>query len=305
MMFSAGSPGIGHIRIEVYKDPCVDSLIDNHFYNLDFFSRSELAPASASAMYLRGVHAESSTKALFEFIKANPLGVITTAIPSSSHHFLQSSHVPWVLDVYTDEPDAPVKGRLRGHMARQNPQSKAMMEACTNSGTTKLEQDVMILFTGAHHHYVTPKFYTETKPDTGKVVPTWNYAAAQVYGKATIYFDSSAAETSEYLSQQIHDLSQMCETSVMGYTGKDGKPGPWSVADAPERYVDIMKKNIIGIEVSIESIGGKFKMSQEMGQGDREGVIQGFNNLGSDVGTHIAGLVKERGEMKDAEKNKQ
>lgn len=256
-------------------------------------------------MYLRAVHAETSTKALFEFIKANPLGVITTAIPSSTHHFLQSSHVPWVLDEYTDDPDAPVKGLLRGHMSRNNPQSKAMIEACTNSGTNKLEQDVMILFTGAHHHYVTPKFYTETKPVTGKVVPTWNYAATQVYGKATIYFDSAASETSEYLSQHLHDLSQLCETSIMGYTGQEGKPGPWRVSDAPEKYTDIMKKNIIGIVVSIESIGGKFKMSQEMSQGDREGVINGFRNLGSEVGNHIAELVKERGEMKDAEKNKQ
>ncbi|OQE25201.1 hypothetical protein PENSTE_c006G01274 [Penicillium steckii] len=254
-------------------------------------------------MYLRAVHAENSIKALFEFIKENPLGVLTTAISSSSHPFLQSSHIPWVLDTYSDDPETPVKGLLRGHMARQNPHSKAMIESCANSSPGKLEQDVMILFTAQHHHYVTPKFYTETKPATGKVVPTWNYAAAQVYGKATIYYDSAAAETSNYLQRQIQDLSQMCETSVMGHTGQEGKPGAWQVTDAPDRYIDIMKKNIIGIEVSIESIGGKFKMSQELGQGDRQGVIEGFNNLGSDVGTNLAGLVKERGEMKDAAKD--
>ncbi|KAJ5082345.1 hypothetical protein N7532_011388 [Penicillium argentinense] len=255
-------------------------------------------------MYLRAVHAENSIKALLEFIKENPLGVLTTAISSSSYPFLQSSHIPWVLDTYSDDPDVPVKGRLRGHMARQNPHSKALMEACAASSTGKLQQDVMILFTAQHHHYVTPKFYTETKPATGKVVPTWNYAAAQVYGKATIYYDSAAAETSSYLQQQIHDLSEMCETSMMGHTGQEGKPGPWKVADAPERYIDIMTKNIIGIEVSIESIGGKFKMSQEMGNGDRQGIIEGFDNLNSDVGTHISELVKERGEMKDAPKDK-
>lgn len=255
-------------------------------------------------MYLRAVHAENSIKALFEFIKENPLGVLTTAISSSSYPFLQSSHIPWVLDIISDDPDAPVKGRLRGHMARQNPQSKAMIESLSNTSTTILQQDVMILFTAQPHHYVTPKFYTETKPATAKVVPTWNYAAAQVYGKATVYYDSSAEETSAYLSQQIHDLSQMCETSAMGYTGEEGRPGPWSVSDAPERYIDIMKKNIIGIEVAIESIGGKFKMSQEMGDGDRRGVIEGFNGLGSDVGSAIAEMVKVRGEMKDAEKEK-
>jgi len=182
-------------------------------------------------------------------------------------------------------------------MARANPQTKAMIESVSN--TTKLQQDVMILFTSQHHHYVTPKFYTETKPATAKVVPTWNYAAAQVYGKATIYYGSAAEETSKYLSRQIRDLSQMCETEIMGYTGQEGKPCPWSVEEAPERYIDIMKKNIIGIEVSIESIGGKVKMSQELGHGDRQGVIEGFDGLGSDVGSHIAQQVKERGEMKD------
>lgn len=257
-------------------------------------------------MYLRAVHAEHSIKALFEFIKENPLGVLTTAISSPAYPFLQSSHIPWVLDVITDDPEAPVKGRLRGHMARQNPQSKAIIDQVSNSPTAAaLQHDVMVLFTAQHHHYVTPKFYTETKPATGKVVPTWNYAAAQVYGKATVYYDSSAPETSQYLSRQIHDLSRLCETSVMGYTGDEGRPGPWSVSDAPERYIDLMKKNIIGIEVAIESIGGKFKMSQEMGLGDRRGVVEGFEGLGSDVGSNLAEMVKMRGEMKDAEKEEE
>lgn len=250
-------------------------------------------------MYLRAVHAEPSIKALFEFVKENPLGILTTAISSSSYPFLQSSHIPWVLDTFTDDPDAPVKGRLRGHLARQNPQSKAIMESLTAS-PSQLQQDVMILFNGPSHHYVTPKFYTETKPASGKVVPTWNYAAAQVYGKATVYYDSSAESTSQYLSQQIHDLTQLCETSVMGHLGQEGNSEAWEVADAPERYIDIMKKNIIGIEVTIESIGGKFKMSQEMGHGDREGIIKGFDGMGSDVGKDMACLVKERGEKKDA-----
>ncbi|CAI7641633.1 unnamed protein product [Penicillium bialowiezense] len=236
-------------------------------------------------MYLRAIHAEGSIKALFEFIKQSPLGILTTAIPSDSHPFIQSSHIPWVLDEISDDPDAPVKGKLRGHMARQNPQAKVIMENAGQSAS-QLTQD----------------FYTETKPSTAKVVPTWNYSAVQVYGKATIYYDSASPETSSYLSQQIHDLSQLCETSQMGYTGQEGKPEPWTVSEAPERYIDIMKKNIIGIEIAIESIGGKFKMSQESSQGDREGVINGFSSLGSDVGDQMANLIKERCAMKDASK---
>lgn len=254
-------------------------------------------------MYSKSVHAETSLQALFAFIKANPLGVLTTAIPSSANPLIQSTHIPWVLDAYTDDPTAPVKGRLRGHMARQNPQSKSMIEACTESGTNQLQQEVMILFTGADHHYVTPKFYTETKPTSGKVVPTWNYAAAQIYGKATVYYDSSASETSDFLSQQLHDLSQHCETCIMGFTGTDGKSGPWEVSDAPERYIDLMKKAIIGIEVTIERIDGKVKMSQEMSAGDRQGVMHGFKSLESDVGGRIAALVEECGMKKDSQKS--
>ncbi|KAL3255642.1 hypothetical protein ABHI18_008188, partial [Aspergillus niger] len=74
------------------------------------------------------------------------------------------------------------------------------------------------------------------------------------------------------------------------------------VSDAPVPYVEILKKNIIGIEIRIERLQGKFKMSQEMGKGDREGVVSGFEALESDVGKGVAQMVRERGEMKDAQK---
>ncbi|KAF5863012.1 hypothetical protein ETB97_010820 [Aspergillus alliaceus] len=256
-------------------------------------------------MYLRAIHAETSIKALFELIQNSPLGVVTTAIPSTTQHFLQSSHIPWVLDIISDDPNAPVKGKLRGHMARANPHSKTMIDALNEAGlpsASPLQQEVQVLFTTTTNHYVTPKFYAETKPTTAKVVPTWNYAAVQVHGKATIYHDSSAPETSEYLSKQIHDLSELCETSIMGYTGQGDEPESWKVTDAPDRYIDMMKKSIIGIEIIIEDIGGKYKMSQESSKGDRDGVIAGYENLGTDIGRDMAALVRERGEMKDAAK---
>ncbi|KAJ8104411.1 transcriptional regulator PAI 2-type [Lipomyces tetrasporus] len=253
-------------------------------------------------MYLRSVHAESSIPLLLQFVRDNPMGILTTAIPSSAYPLLQSSHIPWVLDV-PDSPDAPEKGRLRGHMAKQNPQTKAIIDSLTAgrapSPTSQLQEEVLVLFNGPYHHYVTPKFYTETKPSTGKVVPTWNYAAVQIYGKATIYYDSASPETSAYLSKQIDDLSRHCETGIMGYTGGE-KEGPWQVSDAPDRYIEIMKKNIIGIEIVIERLEGKFKMSQEMGKADREGVVDGFNNLGTDVGAGVAQTVKIRGDLKDS-----
>ncbi|KAJ5904850.1 transcriptional regulator [Penicillium subrubescens] len=255
-------------------------------------------------MYQRDLYTEPSLQLLFEFIRENPLGLITTAIPSSCYPLLQSSHIPWALNVHSHDVEAPVKGTLRGHMARQNPQSKAMLEEVTNAPNGKLQHDVMVMFTGADHHYVTPKFYTETKPQSAKVVPTWNYTAVQIYGKATIYHDSSLPETWSYLSNQLHDLSQHCETSIMGYTGNRESLPPWSVFDAPKSFIEGKKRSIIGIEITIETIQGKFKMSQDKGHGDRQGVIAGFRNLGSDIGTNMADMIKERGDAQDAKKRK-
>ncbi|KAJ5985743.1 transcriptional regulator [Penicillium canescens] len=251
-------------------------------------------------MYLRAIHADSHIPTLRNFIKNNPLGTVTTAIASSGYPFLQTSHIPWVMDV-TDASSESELGVLRGHMARQNPQAKAMIESAKCAmpdgaqGGVQLDNEVLVLFTAHAHHYVTPKFYTETKPATGKVVPTWNYSAVQAYGKATIFFDNGVAST-EYLSRQIHDLSQHAETSVMGYDGVE-KQGPWKVSDAPDRYIALLQKNIIGIQVDITSLGGKFKMSQEMPENDREGVIAGFESLDTALGKEMARNVSERQEL--------
>ncbi|KAJ4379376.1 hypothetical protein N0V86_005421 [Didymella sp. IMI 355093] len=252
-------------------------------------------------MYLRAVHAETSIATLRQLIRSNPLGVLTTAIPSTRYPTILSSHIPWILDV-EDESSETELGTLRGHLARANPQSKAMidsLEGASRLSGSCLEEEVLVLFTASTHHYITPKFYTETKPESGKVVPTWNYAAAQGYGKAKIYFDSKSPESGAFLSQQIRDLSQHAEASVMGYDGMEGRQGAWKVADAPEKYIELLQKAIIGIEIKLDRLEGKFKMSQESTYGDREGVIKGFEALGSEIGVKMASLVKERGNLKD------
>lgn len=255
-------------------------------------------------MYLRTVHAETSIPALRQLITTYPLGILTTAIPSKHRSTIQSSHIPFLLDIY-DESSTTDLGVLRAHLARPNPQSKSIIEALESQQRPTgsfLEEEVMVLFTSPVQHYVTPKFYTETKPSTGKVVPTWNYAAAQAYGRARIYFDSKAPETGAFLSKQIRDLSRLAEEQIMGYDGKSGRKGAWTVEDAPENYVELLKKGIIGIEITIERLEGKFKMSQELATGDREGVVKGFEEMGSDVGESMAKIVKEQGELKDAGK---
>lgn len=251
-------------------------------------------------MYLRAAHAELNIPSLHKFIRENPLGIIISSLQSPNFPTLQCSHIPWVLDV-TDENSDTDLGKLRGHLAKPNPQSKALTEAVQAHSPSNgpLEQEVLILFNGPAHAYVTPKFYVDTKPSTGKVVPTWNYSAVQAYGKAKIYFDSKNEETGSFLQKQIGDLSKHSEESVMNFTG-GSRPSPWQVSDAPVSYVELLKKNIIGIEIDITRLEGKYKMSQEMGKADREGVIKGFDALETDVGRKIAHTVEERGALKDA-----
>ncbi|KAM5511709.1 Uncharacterized protein FOXYSP1_06509 [Fusarium oxysporum f. sp. phaseoli] len=254
-------------------------------------------------MYIRKDHAETDLRVLRRLVRENPLGLLTTVIssPSGSYPLAQASHIPWVLDIQNEESETEL-GTLRGHLARQNPQSKAIIEEATTKNTQVLQNDVLVIFQSPVHHYIPPQFLVETKPTTTKVVPTWNYAAVQIYGKAKVYVDSKSAETSEYLASQINALTRHTEVNLMGFDGKDGNHEPWKVTDAPERYIELMKKAIIGIEIEIERFEGKFKMSQEETRGDSDGVIAGFRGLGTEAGQRVADLVQERREIKEKAK---
>jgi transcriptional regulator len=210
-------------------------------------------------MHLRPDHAVRDFPTLHAFIQQHPLGIITTSLPSEIHPTLQCSHIPWVLDSEETTPNAQSNkesnnaepqslGILRGHIARQNPQAKAMVDAVLentanrNSGTSipgafptserdlesesepaghTLPGEVLIVFTSPVDHYITPNFYTESKPATGKVAPTWNYAAVQVYGRATIYHDAKDANTEQFLRTQLGDLARLGEEGVMGFQDQD------------------------------------------------------------------------------------
>ncbi|RMY96207.1 hypothetical protein D0862_08598 [Hortaea werneckii] len=247
-------------------------------------------------MYLRAIHAEESIPFLRDFIVKNPLGILTTAIASRGENqersFIQTSHIPWVLDV-KDQSDQNALPTLRGHIARQNPQAKSITDEARASGSQKqvaegysLKDEVLILFNGPAHHYVTPKFYGKTKPETGKVVPTWNYSAVEAYGRATVWVDHAAKETTSFLQKQIRDLTDRAEHDIMGYEKA------WKVEDAPEKYIEILSKNIIGIEVEVTRLGGKSKMSQEMSEGDVRHVVDGFKGLETEVGDEMAATIE-------------
>ncbi|BGP43992.1 hypothetical protein JCM10450v2_008209 [Rhodotorula kratochvilovae] len=243
-------------------------------------------------MYIRAVHAIPEVAAVHELIQRNPLGLLTTGIASAAAHpFLQISHIPWVLDV---EPGTGDLGTLRGHIARANPQSKAMVEAVQAADSFELADEVLVLFQAPHHAYVTPKSYVATKPTTGKVVPTWNYEAAQAYGRLTLFF-ANDDRTGDFLAKQIRDLSQQNEEAY-GHKGDEA----WKVEDAPAGYIKQLKRAIVGLEIKIARLEGKSKMSQEEPLADREGVAAGFRSLGTDLGDAMADSVTRRSAEREA-----
>lgn len=270
-------------------------------------------------MHLRPDHAVRDLATLHAFIRAHPLGVITTSLPSDNFPTLQCSHIPWVLDSEEttqsnsnsnpskgeeNNHDTPSLGVLRGHIARANPQTKALLEAIASDPSTTgsiLPEEVLIIFTSPTDHYITPNFYVESKPATGKVAPTWNYAAVQVYGRATIYH-SKDTSTGQYLHQQLSDLAVLGEEGIMGYrNGNDNGNGngngngatttPWKVEDAPVEYIETLKKRIVGIRIEITRIEGRFKVSQERPVKDRGGVVEGLEEMDTGRARDMAAYV--------------
>jgi transcriptional regulator len=149
------------------------------------------------------------------------------------------------------DPDFAENGRLRLHLARANPHWKII--------TSQPDSPVLVVFQGPEA-YVTPSWYA-TKHETGKVVPTWNYAIVQVSGHARVVEDAT------WLAQQIRDLTDAHESP---------RAEPWAVDDAPERYVEAQLRGIVGIEIEIAAIVGKWKVSQNRSEADRIGVAEGL-----------------------------
>ncbi|KAJ1561232.1 hypothetical protein HK405_004539 [Cladochytrium tenue] len=277
-------------------------------------------------MYLREVHAEKRIAELRAFIRAHPLGLLTTAIDGGGEEFpfLQASRIPFVLDDPVDDSaDGPVAategsgstapaattaevnlGTLRGHIARANPQARAMVASLRGDGGAgsggQLAREVLVMFTSELSSYVSPSFYVASKPTTGRVVPTWNYISVEVRGRATVhYWDAEAGpETAEattaFLQRQMADLTRECEEGQAQHDGREGREKAWQVGDAPPGYIAGLQRAVIGVEITITAIAGKWKMSQESGEADREGVIAGFEALGTDLGRGVAAVVRER-----------
>jgi len=191
-------------------------------------------------------------------IRAHPQGLLITAGPAG----LLANLFPFLLDAAGAE-----KGTLRLHMARANPQWRDLEQV----------DECLVVFQGPQG-YVTPSWYA-TKRESGKVVPTWNYATVHAWGRPRVMNDD------RWLRRQLDDLTASRERL---------REAPWKVDDAPEDFVAMQMRAIVGIEIPISRIEGKWKMSQNRPEADRQGVIEGFRATG-EAGAEIAALVAERG----------
>ena len=205
---------------------------------------------------------EESPLAMQGLIRAFPLGLLITGVDGA----LTANPIPFILDIEAGE-----HGVLRCHVARANTQwqeiGKDIGEGC----------DALIVFQGAQH-YVHPGWY-ETKRETGKVVPTWNYAMVQVKGRARVMDDAA------WIARQVRDLTEMMEGAY---------PKPWAVDDAPAPYIEAQIRGIVGIEITISAMMGKWKVSQNRNDADREGVVEGLRAAQDDDAHKMADLVQER-----------
>jgi len=196
-------------------------------------------------------------------IRAHPLGLLITSGDAGP----TANLLPFHLDSSLSE-----KGTLQVHIAKANTQWREIEAGAP----------VLVVFQGADA-YVTPSWYA-TKQETGKVVPTWNYAIVQVRGSARVVHDAS------WLRSQIGKLTGEHEAI---------REHAWAVEDAPDAYIASQIKGIVGVEIQIAEIEGKWKVSQNRPEADRTRVADG---LGDASDTHanapMADLVRRYGESR-------
>jgi transcriptional regulator len=197
-------------------------------------------------MYLPPHFREDRLDVQHALMRKRPLGTLVTAGPAG----LVANHVPFLL--YADE--GPL-GTLRAHLARANPQLGELGQVA----------GCLAIFHG-DEDYISPGWYA-TKRETGKVVPTWNFVTVHAWGAPRVIDDAA------WLRRQVEDLTDAHEAR---------QPAPWQVDDAPADYLAMMLKGIVGIEIPIARIEGKWKMSQNRSDADRAGIRAGLRAQGKD-----------------------
>ena len=201
---------------------------------------------------------EDSLEAQHDLIRARPLGLLLSAGPGG----LVANHIPFTL-----YPAEGQFGTLRCHVSRANQQWRELQTVA----------ECLAVFHGPQA-YITPSWYA-TKRETGKVVPTWNYATVHAWGRPVVTDDPA------WLRRQIDDLTEVNEGRL---------PGPWHVDDAPADFIASQIKGIVGIEFVITRIEGKWKMSQNRPEADRVGVAEGLAAQGGEAAV-VGAIVARRG----------
>jgi len=202
---------------------------------------------------------ESRPEVLRDLIVAHPLGALVTLGSTG----LDANHIPFEF-----APGDGPHGTLRGHVARSNQVWKDFSR----------EVDVLVIFQGPSA-YITPSWY-ETKKETGKVVPTYNYCTVHAHGPLIIHDDR------EWLRGMVTRLTQRFESA---------RPAPWAVTDAPSDFIDKQLAAIVGIEIPIARIAGKWKVSQNRPAADQAKVADGLRAQATAESAAMADLVRDFG----------
>jgi transcriptional regulator len=207
-------------------------------------------------MYRPPAFREDRPDVLHGLIRAHPLATLVTAGPQG----LMANLIPFMLDATRGE-----QGVLRAHLARANDQLAELAQV----------DEALVIFQGPQT-YITPSWYA-SKAEHGKVVPTWNYAVVQAWGRPMVMDDPA------WLRVQIEELTRSRE---------ERRTKPWHVGDAPDAFIESQVKGIVGLEIPIARIEGKWKVSQNRPMADREGVVTGLVTEGQSP--DMARIVAER-----------
>lgn len=209
-------------------------------------------------MYLPAQFAEPDLAVQQQLMAQQPLATLVWLSPQG----LSAEHIPLV---WSAGP-GPL-GTLFGHVARANPLWQEL----------PADNEVLLIFQGPQH-YITPSWYA-SKRETGKVVPTWNYAVVHAWGRLQVRDDPV------WLRRQLTALTDHNEAAFAE---------PWAVADAPHDYTEKLLAAIVGIEIPISRSQGKWKVSQNQPPANQAGVIAGLQQLGDDAALAMAEAVALR-----------
>jgi transcriptional regulator len=209
-------------------------------------------------VYIPPSNAEHRPEVLLDFVHAHPFGVLVTA----SDEGLFATHLPFVLD-----RTRGAHGTLEGHVARANP----------NHRLPHRPGEALVIFSGPDA-YVTPSWYA-AKAEHGRVVPTWNYVAVHAYGELRFVDDHA------FLRRHLEALTARHERD---------REHPWSIDDAPAAYIEQLQRAVVGVELTITRLEGKWKMSQNRPPADIDGVVRGLASSPAPGDRAVAEIVVAR-----------